>query len=155
MASNQTAMHNKKIKQNQRELIRRERISKRIMFNGRTKRQLKIIRAWYCQESSWKKGSQYGEFFLTNLYRKVIITDGYREKTSDRIMSIIEKVTAIGRVTTIRYRLAIRCNLYIREVPDLHFTDRITYRQSVKLIRNLEFRASFAQLYVNIWRTLW
>ena len=33
---------------------------------------------------------------------------------------------------------------------DSHFTDRITYRQSVKLIRNLEFRASFAQLYVYV-----
>ena len=38
---------------------------------------------------------------------------------------------------------------------DSHFTDRITYRQSVKLIRNLEFRASSAQLYVYVWRTPW
>ena len=38
---------------------------------------------------------------------------------------------------------------------DFHFTDRITYRQSVKLIRNLEFRASSAQLYVYVWRTPW
>ena len=36
---------------------------------------------------------------------------------------------------------------------DSHFTDRITYRQSVKLIRNLEFRASSAQVYVYVWRT--
>ena len=33
---------------------------------------------------------------------------------------------------------------------DSHFTDRITCRQSVKLIRNLEFRASSAQLYVYV-----
>ena len=38
---------------------------------------------------------------------------------------------------------------------DSHFTDRITYRQSVKLIRNLEFRASSAQLYIYVWRTPW
>ena len=33
---------------------------------------------------------------------------------------------------------------------DFHFTDRITYRQSVNLIRILEFRASSAQLYVSV-----
>ena len=38
----------------------------------------------------------------------------------------------------------------IERFRDSHFTDRITYRQSVKLIRNLEFRASFAQLYVYV-----
>ena len=43
----------------------------------------------------------------------------------------------------------------IERFRDSHFTDRITYRQSVKLIRNLEFRASSAQLYVYVWRTPW
>ena len=38
---------------------------------------------------------------------------------------------------------------------DFHIKDRITYRQSMKLIRNLEFRASSAQLYVYVWRTPW
>ena len=37
----------------------------------------------------------------------------------------------------------------IERFRDFHFTDRITYRQSVKFIRNLEFRASFAQLLLN------
>ena len=41
-------------------------------------------------------------------------------------------------------------SLWIERFRDFHFTDRITYRQSVKLIRNLEFRASFAQLYVYV-----
>ena len=47
--------------------------------------------------------------------RKRIITDGYREKSSDRIifMYFIEKVTAIGRVTAIGYRPAIGCDIYI------------------------------------------
>ena len=43
----------------------------------------------------------------------------------------------------------------IREVRESHFTDRITHRQSVKLIRNLEFRESFAELYVHVQRTPW
>ena len=49
--------------------------------------------------------------------RKVITTDGYREKSSDTIifMCIIEKVTAIGRVTAIGYRPAIGCNMYNTE----------------------------------------
>ena len=38
----------------------------------------------------------------------------------------------------------------IERFRDSHFTDRITYRQSVKLIRNLELRASSAQLYVYV-----
>ena len=45
----------------------------------------------------------------------MITTDGYREKSSDTIifMCIIEKVTAIGRVTAIGYWPAIECNIYI------------------------------------------
>ena len=47
----------------------------------------------------------------------MITTDGYREKSSDTIifMGIIEKVTAIGRVTAIGYRPAIGCNKYHRD----------------------------------------
>ena len=43
----------------------------------------------------------------------MITTDGYREKSSDRIifMCIIEKVTAIWRVTAIGYWPAIGCNI--------------------------------------------
>ena len=46
----------------------------------------------------------------------MITTDGYREKSSDTIifMCIIEKVTAIGRVTAIGYRPAIGCNIYTK-----------------------------------------
>ena len=89
---------------------------------------------------------------------EVIVTDGYREKSSDRInfMCIIEKVTAIGRMTAIGYRLAIWCNIYVLErFRNFHFTDRITYWPSVKSIRNLQFHASSAQLYVYVWCTLW
>ena len=43
----------------------------------------------------------------------------------------------------------------IERFHDSEFTDRITYRQSVKLIRNLEFRAISAQLYVYEWSTPW
>ena len=41
------------------------------------------------------------------------MTDGYREKSSDRIifMCFFEKVTAIGRVTAIGYRPAIGCDI--------------------------------------------
>ena len=82
------------------------------MLDGRTNHQSKRIWAWYCQESSPKNIAWYWEYFLTNLYRKVIITDGHRKKSSDRItlMCIIEKVTAIG------YRPAVRRNTY-RIIP--------------------------------------
>ena len=42
------------------------------------------------------------------------MTDGYREKSSDRIifMHIIEKMTALGRVMAIGYRPAIGCDIY-------------------------------------------
>ena len=50
-------------------------------------------------------------------------------------------------VTKARATVYVRVYVKVERFRDSHFTDRITYRQSVKLIRNLEFRASFAQLY--------
>ena len=52
----------------------------------------------------------------------MITTDGYREKSSDTIifMCIIEKVTAIGRVTAIGYRPAIGCDMYIVKKKESH-----------------------------------
>ena len=46
----------------------------------------------------------------------------------------------------------LRTSTLLERFRDSHSTDRITYQQSVKLIRNLEFRASSAQLYVYVWR---
>ena len=43
----------------------------------------------------------------------------------------------------------------IERFRNSHFTDRITYGQSVKLICNFEFRVSSAQLYVCVWCTPW
>ena len=46
-----------------------------------------------------------------------------------------------------RTNASVRCSILVLErFRDSHFTDRITYRQSVKLIRNLEFRASQTKL---------
>ena len=69
-------------------------------------------------------------------------------KSAHMIISTVDLETHVHRVHPCP-RQAV-----IERFRDSRFTDRITYRQSVKLMRNLEFRASFAQLYVYVWRKL-
>ena len=70
----------------------------------------------------------------------MITTDGYREKSSETIifMCIIEKVTAIGRVTAIGYRPAIGCNIYseFTAQADKSLEDGVSQMSQVRLLCN-------------------
>ena len=82
------------------------------MFSGRTKCQAKT--GMILLRSFSKKDSIESISLQTCVEKGSSSTDGYREKSSDRIifMCFIEKVTAIGRVTAIGYRPAIGCDTY-------------------------------------------